>query len=203
MSEEWFTSDTHFGHGNVIKYCKRPFAPAALVQEWIDTNARVPDEYVEIMNEEMIRRWNARVGIRDRVYFLGDFCFAKKEKIAGFATSILSRLNGFKTFIPGNHDPQEVQELPLWSEVTPLKDIRLKGNKVTLCHYAMLTWNKAHHGAYQFYGHSHGNMPDTNCSMDVGVDANDYQPVNFDECLAKMAKAPRPAWKGLDHHREV
>ncbi len=25
MSRVWWTSDTHFGHANIVDYCKRPF----------------------------------------------------------------------------------------------------------------------------------------------------------------------------------
>ena len=51
----FFTSDHHFGHYNVIKYCNRPFTSA------------------QQMDEIMILRWNETVLPDDEVYYLGDF----------------------------------------------------------------------------------------------------------------------------------
>lgn len=82
MDNVFITSDTHFSHENIIKYCNRPFST------------------VEEMNEEMIRRWNETVRKDDIVWHLGDFCFGKKENIA----KILPRLNGRINLILGNHD---------------------------------------------------------------------------------------------------
>ena len=53
----YFTADTHFGHGNIIKYCNRPFK-----------------NHLE-MDDELIRRWNNVVSNEDEVYHLGDFEF--------------------------------------------------------------------------------------------------------------------------------
>ena len=55
-SKVFFTSDTHFYHGNVIRFCNRPF------------------ENVEMMNETIISNWNNTVGLDDTVFHLGDFC---------------------------------------------------------------------------------------------------------------------------------
>lgn len=78
----WFTSDTHFCHANVIKYCNRPFAD------------------VHEMNRELVRRWNDRVALRDTVYHLGDFAFGPKPAIAAWRR----RLNGRIILVRGNHD---------------------------------------------------------------------------------------------------
>lgn len=53
--EVWFTSDTHFGHENIIRFCNRPFRNA------------------EEMNAELIRRWRETVPKDGIVFHLGDF----------------------------------------------------------------------------------------------------------------------------------
>ena len=86
LPEVYFTADTHFGHKNVIPYCKRPYA---------DT--------VE-MDEDLIKKWNETVGPNDIIYHLGDFAFAPQIRIR----EILARLNGWKVLIMGNHDKKTV-----------------------------------------------------------------------------------------------
>jgi calcineurin-like phosphoesterase family protein len=78
-----FTSDTHYGHNNIIRYCDRPFRS------------------VEGMTQAMVQRWNARVAPEDTVYHLGDFSMMLKS---GPVEEILARLNGTKILIYGNHD---------------------------------------------------------------------------------------------------
>lgn len=79
---DWFTSDHHFGHKNIIGYCDRPFTT------------------VEEMDAEMMRRWNNCVRTEDTVYYVGDFAFATKDRIR----ELLGYLNGTKHLIRGNHD---------------------------------------------------------------------------------------------------
>ncbi len=76
------TSNTHFNHKNIIKYCHRPFKD------------------VEEMNEAIISNWNNSVTNDDIIYHLGDFCFGAKEELK----QIFNRLNGQKYLIMGNHD---------------------------------------------------------------------------------------------------
>ena len=60
MSNMFFTSDTHWGHANSIKYCNRPFI-----------------DVVE-MDEQLIDNWNSVVKANDEVWQLGDFSFYHK-----------------------------------------------------------------------------------------------------------------------------
>lgn len=173
---DFFTSDTHFGHKNIILYCNRPFSS------------------VEEMDEQLIANWNSKVGIKDTVYHLGDFAFYQQDKIL----EILNRLNGYINIVPGNHDKNLLKALKttsgmkvnildsLYSETFVVEDERIP---FVMCHYAMKVWDKAHYGAIHLYGHSHGSLKEDNSlSMDVGVDTNSYTPYSIDEILVRMYK---------------
>jgi calcineurin-like phosphoesterase family protein len=86
IPEVFFTADTHFGHRNVIPYCKRPYAD------------------VEEMDAAMIQLWNETVKPDDIVYHLGDFAFGPQVRIR----EVISQLNGYKTLVMGNHDKKTV-----------------------------------------------------------------------------------------------
>ena len=88
MPAVFLVSDTHFGHAGVCHFTHPDHADVKL-RPWTD-----PDE----MDEEMIRRWNDRVGPKDKVYHLGDVVINRR------ALKTVARLNGDKVLIRGNHD---------------------------------------------------------------------------------------------------
>lgn len=80
-------------------------------------------------------------------------------------------------------------------------DTVVNGQNITLCHYCMRVWSKSHFGAYCLHGRSHGTLPDdpNSLSMDVGVDANNFFPVSFNQIKEKMSKK---TFKPIDGHRK-
>jgi calcineurin-like phosphoesterase family protein len=191
----WFTSDTHFGHENIIKYCDRPF------------------DSVEEMDEALVSNWNEVVGHNDLVYHLGDFTLGGADA----ANDYFGRLNGY-IHILGNwwhHDRCWLPPLTgrtifrtasrhyVWV-VDPIvvldhqwrtpRHIRtatehsdLDYGVIALCHYQMRVWDRSHYGSIHLYGHSHGQSESEGKSMDVGVDANDFYPVSLKDVLGWMA----------------
>ncbi len=168
---DYLTADLHFDHAPVIGYCKRPFAN------------------VEQMNAELIRNWNAVVQPGDRVYVLGDFCFGKDPG------AILDQLVGQLFLVKGNHDGKKTTKHPRWQRVEGLMTHKPSGS--VLCHYAMEVWNRSHHGAAHFHGHSHGSMPPRGRRADVGVDCWAYAPVSVETALSAVAMLT--PWFG-DYH---
>ena len=175
MSDTYFTSDTHFGHTNIIKYSNRPF------------------KSTEEMNETMIENWNKRVKPDDRIIHLGDFAFIRDPKEL---RTLFHRLNGHKFFIVGNHDKGNMQ-LP-WVDISHYKRMNLDGETLILFHYGCRVWDKSHHGSIQLYGHSHGTLPGNSQQLDVGVDCWNFTPVNLDEIKQRLKTLPN--YKGQDYH---
>jgi len=87
MPATFLVSDTHFGHAGVCRFTHE--GTDVKIRPWTD-----PAE----MDEEMVKRWNETVRPNDKVYHLGDVVINRK------ALSIMSRLNGDKVLIRGNHD---------------------------------------------------------------------------------------------------
>jgi len=161
MSNIWFTADSHYDHSKIIQYCNRPF------------------KNVDEMNEELIKRWNERVKHDDTIYHLGDFAFSKGPG------KFFHRLNGNKILIVGNHDRQLTKHLP-WQSVHDYYETKIDGQFIVMCHYAFRVWNKAHYQSWNLYGHSHNTLKNNSQQWDVGVDANDYRPINFEQIKEKL-----------------
>jgi len=190
MSRTFFSADPHYGHGNIVKYCKRlqfctdtEKAAILSLDAIIDKQAkhqaqrelRISPETVNRMNETMVNNWNAVVSPNDTVYLLGDLCFPKQDW-----TKWLARLQGRVIWIHGNHDAYNQHNRE------KLMDINVEGQEITLCHYSMRVWKNSCHGAWCLYGHSHNTLPPLGLSMDVGVDCNDFKPYSFEEVKAIM-----------------
>lgn len=165
QGDVWFTSDTHYGHANIIRFCNRPYSD---VQE---------------MNNSLIENYNALVKPSDTVYILGDFCFSRNPD------AIFNRLNGNKHLILGNHDRLKHIKHLRWAWIKDVYKLSVgKRTKIWLSHYAHRTWPHSHKGSIHLYGHSHGDLEDWGKSTDVGVDAWDYKPVHLDTILKMMEK---------------
>ncbi|GEL16055.1 metallophosphoesterase family protein [Pediococcus cellicola] len=92
----FFTADTHFFHKDLLGY--NDFAPR-------------PFPSVEVMNETIIKNWNARVKPADTVYHLGDIAlyFTHPAKLSNEAVfEVLKALNGHLILIKGNHDSRDL-----------------------------------------------------------------------------------------------
>ena len=160
----------------MIGFCDRPFGS------------------VEEMDEELVRRWNERVGPDDAVYHLGDFT------LGGKAAALFNRLNGV-IFVLGNHWHHDRRWLPRgfgrtpWPSASgwgveilpPMVVLEFEGvPPVVLCHYPLAVWDRRHFGAWHVHGHSHGKYQGEGLVLDVGVDCWDFYPVSLEEVAERM-----------------
>lgn len=182
----YFTSDTHFGHNNIIRYCNRPFEA---IQPGIDFISAV-----EVMDRALIRNWNSVVKDADTVYFLGDLSFYDPEK----TIKIVKQLKGKKYWIVGNHDKKVLKNPELVSLFESVKDMDMihvqdptmnKGRqRIVLCHYPLMSWESSTQGSWSLHGHCHGTLKEDNDTLraDIGVDCWDYAPVSYERIKKKM-----------------
>lgn len=172
----YFTSDTHFGHRNIIRYCNRPFYS------------------VEEMNETLINNWNKVVDKEDVVFRLGDFAVGG----ADVWSNLLQQLNGKVYLIMGNHDVHTTKKgFEGFQHVCWEMLIEIGKQKIYLNHYPFLCFSGANKKTWQLFSHVHTSPyskgeDSSRLSLlfptqyDVGVDNNNFTPISYNEVKAKI-----------------
>lgn len=172
MSDIWFTSDTHFTHGNLMQYYPD----------------RMACQTPENMTNHMVHLWNQMIKPKDVVYHLGDF----GGKDVELDVKVARRLNGRLHYLPGNHDRQILRHRGFQercSEIYPYSyaEISINKQKIVLCHYPIWEWNQIHRGWWHLHGHLHARSHGISGKiMDAGVDGNGLRPYHLDEVQAFM-----------------
>lgn len=176
----YFTSDHHFSHQNILKYCNRPF------------------KSIDEMNEEMFRRWNETVGVDDIVYYLGDFSLSIKP-----LEKYLHLLNGKKYLISGNHDQchpchgsraYRLKEKYIdcgFDLVTPKLELLIKDQWVLMHHMPYKDdkdlrypeYRPTDKGQWLLHGHVHDKWKIRDRMINVGVDVWNFYPVSIDKII--------------------
>ena len=175
----WFTSDLHFWHKNICKYCNRPY------------------NTVEEMNQDIINNWNSVVKDDDIVYLLGDMGFCGIEKLR----SLISQLKGHIRLVQGNHDSDKVvnklieegliEGVATLCYITIVGDEECPDQELTLCHFPMIDWYNKEKGAWMIHGHQHQLPHMPSCSTahwDVGLDKNNMMPISFEQLKINITK---------------
>ena len=189
----WFTSDTHYGHKNIVLG----------ETEWRDSSGNKPINSVrnfegsDDMNQTIINNINSLVGEDDYLFHLGDWSFGGVENIKKFRDSIKCKNI---VLLLGNHDHhirnnnENVKDLFLdvadYIELKVTNDHHTGSQKFVLCHYPIISWNKQYYGAKMLHGHQHKKGLDIitqDDRMDVGVDGTDgLKPYHLNEVVQKL-----------------
>lgn len=170
-SKVYFTSDTHFGHKNILQFCNRPW------------------ESIEEMNEAIIENWNKTVKKNDIVFHLGDVQLGGGNQLMD---SIFPRLNGHIILIIGNHDPHNLKprHIEMIDDCHEQLTVVIDGITCVLTHCPSGIPGKDKYKQFNLHGHLHSikDKPQEECSVklyenhyDVGVDNNDFKPISFNE----------------------
>lgn len=162
----YYISDTHFCHENIIKYCHRPFSS------------------IGEMNTVIIKKWNSKVKKEDTVFHLGDFGLTKSTEAPSAPKdtfkSVISQLNGNIILINGSHDSNNGCKSIIESMV-----IKTGGFRIYMTHdpkYAKEQY------PFNFTGHRHGkdgmfNKKGKSIVVDLSVENTDYYPLNINEIM--------------------
>ncbi len=174
----FFSSDHHFGHRNILGFKRADGSPLRSFPN------------IEAHDETIILRHNSLVSPDDKVYLIGDVSMDKKS------LKQVTRLNGRKTLLLGNHDIYNAEEY--------LKVVQnLRAVKVFPKHGLIVSHYPIHPRQFEggtsrwkacVHGHTHSNHVE--CAphhrdpmyINLCLEETDYYPVEFNELLERIPK---------------
>jgi len=167
----WFASDLHLGHENIIGLADRPFSS------------------IDKMNSTLTFNFLSVMRRGDLLYLLGDTFLDKK--VGGAFLRAVRDLGVRIHFLKGNHDGVSTRWLcdNGCKTVDTINDVKVDGQKITLCHFPMVSWNFSREGSWHLHGHWHVNTPRKEMKgkiLNVNVEFHDFYPWSFDEVKTHM-----------------
>lgn len=177
--DELVTSDTHFGHTNVIKFCDRPFRKP---------NGDLDPDYMDTM----MLNWHAEIVGDRRFFHLGDWAF----RGTNFKLSIANRQTGYGVIVKGNHDPGRSNLVNQFGfkEAYLEAEGRFKETGQTFYMSHIPDQERAKRYDIAFCGHVHTSFAKSGNTINVGADIWGYRPQTFRHILenADAVQAARP-----------
>lgn len=168
MHHNFFISDTHFGHKNIITFKDKEGNLVRLFSS------------IEEHDELMVQNWNKVVRPVDRVYHMGD-CVINRRCLP-----ILSRLNGRKKLIMGNHDIFHTKEyLKYFDEVIAYRIYPNLG--IIFSHVPIHPHQLNERFKFNCHGHLHQNKIDDKRYINLCVEHINYTPIELEEII-KLTK---------------
>ncbi len=169
----WASSDWHLYHKNILTYTDRKFSS------------------VDEMNTAIIDNMNSKIGPKDILFFLGDFAFAKDERLE----AAIQALNFNTIWIVGNHDKKS-SLLRAGARFVYQEAYITVGGKVFWLHHIPLQNRQGDERYfrpkarmkydYALSGHRHSKPEDKlmkDRCLDVGIDGNHMQPYSIEDIL--------------------
>ncbi len=163
-------ADTHFGHGNIIKYENRPF-----------------ESTIE-MDNKIIDYWNEVVTNEDLVYILGDFTLSTRKEVI---RNLVNKLNGKKILVMGNHDTKKPKDYIECGFINATRKPIMVEPGVILMHEPFNDKTYIASNYIYIFGHVHGKhtlMDDYPNCMCVSIERINYRPIDLDESIRKIRK---------------
>jgi calcineurin-like phosphoesterase family protein len=200
----FFTSDTHFGHQNIIKYCSRPY------------------KNVDQMNVDLVNRAATQLGGDDELWHLGDVALGNIDQTLTHLAAIAVEV----TLVAGNHDrchpchgTRAERFVDIYQQRCALTKLVLtnasltlsNGMRVHVSHFPypdlalaghedrhgevivdkFAPWRVADDGSWLLCGHVHGSWRQKGRMINVGVDAWGGRPVSEAEIVELISLGPR------------
>jgi calcineurin-like phosphoesterase family protein len=200
----YFTSDTHFGHRNIIRFCGRPYAD------------------VDHMNVDLVARATSLLEANDELWHLGDVALGHLDS----TLTHLARVAVDVTLVAGNHDRchpcsggRGERFAEVYRERCRLKELILTNTALTLSsgvdvmvsHFPcadpdlegredrrgkvivdkFAAWRVADGGSWLLCGHVHDRWRQRERMINVGVDAWGGSPVSEAQLIELIEAGPR------------
>lgn len=176
MENYWFSSDWHLSHKSIKEKLRPQFSS------------------IEEMDDTIITNMFQNVSKGDQFYFLGDMILGRNKDSLKKVIDLKNKNKIHFHWIIGNHDKKLSKYFfEFCDSVVHIKNIKINNQKITLCHYPMISWNCSHYGAWQLFGHHHcknhgGPVPIMGKQINVNCEFHNFKPLTFEQIKIEIDK---------------